>query len=404
MTKLTDAKIKAARPREKKFRLADGAGLALTVHPGGNKTWVWRYRVGKTAKEMTLGKYPATSLKDARQRVEGQRRLLENNITPEVAQMRADVQERAGVTDTTFASVARAWLDHERPHWAEKTYTRARNRIEKDAIPLLGAVEVSNITATDIKAVAHKISDRGSHETARRVIRILRQVLMFAEGEGLVTSVPGAGVIKFFRAKPKKHHPAIVEPERLAEFLQALDAWPHQTLGKPLLQIIAHTGQRAGEVRKMRWADLDMGERVWDNVVIKTGITIAVPLTEPVLDILNEMYKLNGHREYVFASENGPVSEPATMNMIRRIGFDGETDAHGLRATLRTLVTEHLGFDEKLAEAQLSHASKEQHGRAYDRTSYLAQRRVMMEAYSQFLVQLQEGRANVVPMIAGAKV
>ncbi len=68
------------------------------------------------------------------------------------------------------------------------------------------------------------------------------------------------------------------------------------------------------------------------------------------------------------------------------------------------LVTEHLGFDEKLAEAQLSHASKEQHGRAYDRTSFLAQRRVMMEAYSQFLVQLQEGGAIVVPLIAGAKV
>ncbi len=404
MTKLTDKQIKAAKPGDKKIKLADGGGLTLIVYPKGGKTWVWRYRVDGKQREMTLGSYPSVGLKDARQRVEAQRNLLDTNITPDVAEMRAGVQARSGLTDTTFAGVARAWLAEERPHWAEKTYVRARNRIEKDAIPLLGTVVVEDITAVDIKAVALKIADRGSHETARRVIRILRQVLGYAEAEGLISIVPGANVIDRFKPQPKKHHPAIVEPERLALFLQALDAWPHHTLGKPLVQIIAHTGQRAGEVRKMRWADINMGERVWNNPVTKTGITLAIPLTDAVIKILNEMYKLNGHREYVFASENGPVSEPATMNMIRRIGFDGETDAHGLRATLRTLVTEHLGFDEKLAEAQLSHASKEQHGRAYDRTSFLAQRHVMMEAYSQFLVQLQEGGAIVVPLIAGAKV
>ncbi|PSL13009.1 tyrosine-type recombinase/integrase [Shimia abyssi] len=404
MANLTDAKIKNAKPREKKYKPAAGCGFIVVVHPGGSKTWVWRYRVDVKQREMTLGSYPSVGLKDARQRVEAQRNLLEDNITPDVAEMRAEVQDRSGLTDTTFAGVVRAWLVEERPHWAEKTFVRARNRIEKDAIPLLGTVEVADITVVDIKAVALKIADRGSHETARRVIRILRQVLGYAEAEGLISFVPGANVIDRVKPQPKRHHPAITEPERLAKFLQALDAWPHQTLGKPLVQIIAHTGQRAGEVRNIRWADINMGERVWNNVVTKTGITIAIPLTDPVIEILKEMYAINGTRELVFASEDGPVSEPATMNMIRRIGFGGETDAHGLRATFRTLVTERLGFEEKLAEAQLSHASKEQHGRAYDRTSYFAQRRVMMEAYSQFLVQLQEARANVVPMIAGAKV
>ncbi|MBO9410826.1 MULTISPECIES: integrase arm-type DNA-binding domain-containing protein [unclassified Ruegeria] len=394
MTKLTDKKIK----------LADGGGLALIVHPKGSKTWVWRYRVNGKQREMTLGSYPSVGLKDARQRVKTQRNLLDTNIAPDVAEMRAEVQARSGLTVTTFAGVARAWLAEERLHWGEKTYVRASNRIEKDAIPLLGTVEVADITAVDIKAVALKIADRGSHETARRVIRILRQVLGYAEAEGLISTVPGANVIDRFKPKPKKHHPAIVEPERLSMFLQALDAWPHPTLGKPLVQIVAHTGQRVGEVRKMRWADINMGVRVWNNVVTKTGITIAIPLTNPVIDILSEMSKLNGHREYVFASDNGPVSAPAAMDMIRKIRFEKETNGHGLRATFRTLVVERLGFDKEHAEAQLSHASKEQHGRAYDRTIFLGKRRVMMEAYSQFLVQLQASRANVVPMIAAAKV
>ncbi|NOD97180.1 integrase arm-type DNA-binding domain-containing protein [Ruegeria sp. HKCCD6228] len=406
MTKqLTDKKIRSTKPGGKKIKLSDGKGLTLIVQPGGSKTWVWRYRHESKQREMTLGSYPAVSLADARQRVETQRNLLEGeNVTPDVAEMRAAVQARSGLTDTTFAGVARAWLVRECPHWAKKTYDRARNRIELDAIPLIGEIEVKDITALDIKAVAYRIADRGSHETARRVIRIIRQVLLFAEGVGLISAIPGAGVIKDFKPKPKEHHPAIVEPERLALFLQALEAWPHPTLGKPLVQIVAHTGQRVGEVRRMKWSDINMGERVWNNEVTKTGITIAIPLTDPVIDILNALYKLNGHREYVFASESDFVSEPAAMNMIRNIGFDGETNGHGLRATFRTLVVEKLAFPKEHAEAQLSHASKEQHGRAYDRTIFLAQRRVMMEAYSQFLVQLQEGRANVVPMIAGARV
>ena len=120
-------------PQKIKIKLADGGGLALIVHPKGSKTWVWRYRVDGKQREMTLGSYPSVGLKDARQRVEVQRNLLDTNIPPDVAEMRAGVQARSGLTDTTFAGVARAWLAEERPHWAEKTYVRARNRIEKDA-------------------------------------------------------------------------------------------------------------------------------------------------------------------------------------------------------------------------------------------------------------------------------
>ncbi|WP_108862020.1 integrase arm-type DNA-binding domain-containing protein [Ruegeria sp. Alg231-54] len=153
MTKLTDSKIKAAKPRDKKYRLADGGGLAIIVNPGGSKMWLGCFRLDKAAKEMTLGTYPATGLKDVRQRVVEQRGLLLADIDPQFAAMREEVKERSALSDTTFAGVARAWLDRERERWAEKTFARARHRIEKDAIPLLGSVQIANITAPDIKAV-----------------------------------------------------------------------------------------------------------------------------------------------------------------------------------------------------------------------------------------------------------
>ncbi len=86
MTKLTDKQIKAAKSGDKKIKLADGGGLTLIFHPKGGKTWVWRYRVDGKQREMTLGSYTSFGLKDARQRVEAQRNLLDTKITPNVAE------------------------------------------------------------------------------------------------------------------------------------------------------------------------------------------------------------------------------------------------------------------------------------------------------------------------------
>ena len=43
--KLTVAQIKAAKPRANTYRLADGAGLVLSIHPHGGKYWQFRYGV-----------------------------------------------------------------------------------------------------------------------------------------------------------------------------------------------------------------------------------------------------------------------------------------------------------------------------------------------------------------------
>lgn len=65
---LTDTKLKALKPKEKRYRCADSSGLCIEVHPKGGLYWRYRYRFAGKQKMLSQGTYPAVSVKDARRR------------------------------------------------------------------------------------------------------------------------------------------------------------------------------------------------------------------------------------------------------------------------------------------------------------------------------------------------
>lgn len=64
--KLNARQVDAAKPREKAYKLADGAGLYLEVIPSGSRYWRMKYRFNGKEKRMAFGVYPAVSLAQAR--------------------------------------------------------------------------------------------------------------------------------------------------------------------------------------------------------------------------------------------------------------------------------------------------------------------------------------------------
>src|SRR6185437_1865733 len=112
---LTIKEIENAKPREKKYKLADSGGLYLVVQPWGGKFWLWRYRFDGTEKNMTFGDYPHVGPKDARNLHFAAKKLLASGTNPmserkaeaEAKQQQAkDVQREA---DSSFDKVARKW-------------------------------------------------------------------------------------------------------------------------------------------------------------------------------------------------------------------------------------------------------------------------------------------------------
>lgn len=72
---LTDTAVRQAKPSERAYTVSDGDGLALFVHPRGDKYWHFRYRASGRAQRVSLGTYPEVSLKEARLRREARRKV-----------------------------------------------------------------------------------------------------------------------------------------------------------------------------------------------------------------------------------------------------------------------------------------------------------------------------------------
>lgn len=94
--------------------------------------------------------------------------------------------------------------------------------------------------------------------------------------------------------------------------------------------------------------------------------------------LLSIMKPISGHREHIFPSLKPPFSTPMnsqTANMaIKRIGYKDKLVAHGLSTILN-----EQGFDPNVIEAALAHVDSNSVRRAYNRTTYLEQRRIMLD-------------------------
>lgn len=140
---------------------------------------------------------------------------------------------------------------------------------------------------------------------------------------------------------------------------------------------------RPAEASATVWAEIDIEKREWCIPAerMKAKRDHIVPLSVQALEILEIMYPISGRREHVFPSRKDPLKpmNSQTANAaLKRIGYGGKLVAHGLRSIASTAMNE-AGFDPDVIEAALSHSDKNEVRRAYNRSTYLEQRRVLMD-------------------------
>lgn len=393
---LSDVDIRKAKPEEKECFLYDGEGLYIVITPTGGKLWRMKYRFEGKEKRLSFGAYPALSLAGARQRRAKAKELLANGVDPgehKKAQKLAGQEKSAN----SFEVIAREWHSAFIKQWTPGHAVTITSRLERDVFPYMGAMPVDGIKAADVLKVLRRVESRGALETAHRIKTIIGQVLRYAVATGRSERDCTGDLKGALPPAHKTHFSALVEPKDVAPLLRAIDSYQGSFVVKCALRILPLVFLRSKELREAEWSEIDFEAEQWNIPAprMKMKQPHVVPLSQQAIAILQELKPLTEHSKYIFPCNRTPLrnmSNNAINAALRRMGFDkDEMCGHGFRAMARTILDEVLQFRPDFIECQLAHAVKDANGRAYNRTSFIEDRRKMMQVWADYLDGLKAG-------------
>lgn len=385
---LTEAAVRAAKPKEKPYKLFDERGMYLLVSVTGARLWRLKYRQDGVERSIALGAYPDTSLKRAREKRDEARRKVADGADPRTTRTQTE----------SFEAVAREWLGKQ-GRLADSTVKRDRERLENFVFPYLGRRQVKAITAADLLHILRPIEARGTHETAHRTRAVVGRIFRFAIATGRAERDISADIRGSLTPSRARHYPAITEPRRIGELMRAIAGYQGQPSTEFALRIAPYVFVRPGELRGARWAEFDLKGALWrvPAARMKAGREHLVPLAKQVVALLKELQPITGEGggEFLFPSLRGvsqPISNIALNAALRRMGIGkDEHTPHGFRSTASTRLNE-LGFPPSDIELQLAHKDRDEVRAAYNRALRLEERRAMMQFWADYLDGLRAGK------------
>ena len=392
---LTDTAIRKAKPGTSPRRLTDERGLYLLLNPNGSQWWRWDYRHAGKRKTLSMGTYPDTGLKDAREKREAARKLLASGVDPgEVRKAeKAAGEERAA---NNFAFIAEEWLARQSPRMAAATLEKARWTLDDLVNPWIGSRPITEIDAPEMLKLLRRIEERGAHETAHRTKQRCSQIFQYAIATGRATNDPTAALRGALAPVVSTSRAAITDPLKMGELLRAIDGYTGSFVVRCAMKLSPLVFVRPGELRQAEWTEIDLDGARWNIPAAKMKMRAEhlVHLSTQAVAILRELNPLTGRGKYIFPGERSasrPLSDGTINAALRRLGFDKDTmTAHGFRAMASTRLNE-IGWAPDVIERQLAHVEKNKVRAAYNRAQYLDERIRMLQAWADYLDGLRAG-------------
>lgn len=398
---LTDSQIAAAKPKDSTYTLSDGNGLMLRVRRSGTKDWIFRYKLPFETKrvDMSFGIYPKVKLVDARKSRAIALDLLAKDIDPRAHKeqtKRAEIETNSN----TFQKIMDDWIIVKSSRVSENHAQKILSSLNKHFIPALGKRPISDITTSEAIEVLKPLQAKGHGEQVKRLCQRMNEVMDFAVNTGVILINPLSKMHAAFRTPTKKHLPTL-KPDELPRLMRAVNIASIKIVTRCLIEWQLNTMVRPGEAATAKWADIDVEKEVWtipaENMKKKNNGDHVVPLTPQTLNLLEFIKPISGHREYIFPADRDPRSHTnsQTVNMaLKRMGFEKELVAHGLRALASTTLNEQ-GFDSDVIESALAHVDKNEVRRAYNRSDYLERRKKLMCWWSDHIEQAATGNMSL---------
>jgi integrase len=405
VTPLTDTQVKNAKPKDKPYKLADGGGLYLEVMPTGSRLWRMKIRQasGKEGR-LAFGSYPEVTLAEAREKREVARRQKANGIDPAQAK-RIEKTSKAIANANTFEAVAREWHENRLETWQPRTAKNVLHRLEKDVFPSIGRYPIAEIKAPVMLDVLRQIEKRGALDMAKRQGQVCGQIFRYAIACGKTDTDPVPSLRGALKPIAKGHHAAIT-PDEIPEFIRAFEKIEGRMFvpTKVMFRLMMLTFVRTSELTETPWSEIDLENESWviEWHRMKMGkkklnprkVNHHVFLPRQGWELLRELHTITGNNKYLFPNQRDheqPATNFGILAALKRMGYSGKMTGHGFRSLAMGVIKERLGYRHEVVDRQLSHASGDTYGEAYDRALFLDERKVMMQQYADYLDTVAKG-------------
>lgn len=390
---LTDTALRALKPRDKVFTVADDRGLYVEVFPTGGVVWRYRYRLNGKLEKLTLGKYPALTLKNARLKRDEAAQLAAIGKSPAGQKKLAKLGAAGPVTVAAFGDrfftevVAKDRTD----------LTIPRRYFDKNIVPAIGTKSMCDVTTEDVRAIIWRKKQEGFDAAAGQIRGVLKRLFDYAMTAGLVTTNPVLALPMRHVHKAKARERALSADE-IQLFLRAVFESNIRRQFKLGLHLILLTLVRKSELLHALWEDVHLERAEWHVPAenSKTGKAHIVYLSTQAVALFMELRILAGDTKLVMPGR-GSLTKPFAQNAINnalKVALKGQEvpafTVHDLRRTASTLLHE-AGWPSDVVEKALNHAIGGVRG-VYNRAEYAPQRRDMLQQWADTIDAMMKGQ------------
>ena len=375
--KFTDSWLKSVSPPSSgrdDYTDTDMPGLRLRVTSKGAKSFSYAYRFGAKTHRVTLGRYPALSLKKARIQLLDAKAHVQLGEDP-----RAEKKKEKKKRNLTVASLAKEYIElYQKPK--NKTWKQAEDNLRLHIFPAIGHYPIHQVERADIHRVLDGLVAEGKGTTANRVLAHTRKFFNWLVERDYLEIAPTDRIKQPVREKKKDR---VLSDDELRRILSALPQM--RPAHADFVRMLLFTAQRREEVASMRYSAID--GTVWrlDGKETKNRRASLVPLTKQAQAIV--LQNNSPEAKYVFSTKADHATHVQSYSKIKKQldELSGVTGwcFHDIRRTVATRLASR-GVSIELVRLILNHTDNSVTA-LYNRYSYVNERREALQTWCDWL-------------------
>ncbi|MBE0619138.1 MAG: tyrosine-type recombinase/integrase [Burkholderiales bacterium] len=406
MGTLTDIQIRNWIRARAPVAKSDGDGLTFTLSAGGTSSWVLRYRLHGKQRELTLGRYPDTTLSDARKLATAKRAAVQQG-TDVAREKQRSIQEATHAW--TFKRLAEDYLARAANNLSPLTISGRRQQLRDYVLGRIGHLPAKEVAPSDIVDIVERSGHKSLH-VARLVLITIREIYAHGVARHVVEANPCTHIQAkaIIGAPPSRRARIMLSDDELGAMLPALPGIGRSN--ELAVKVLLATCTRIGELTRAEWSHVDFERKEWTIPPehAKNGKQFVIPLTNQTAEWFMELKLLAFNSKYVLpirirqnGREGDAPMEATSLNaainrMCETLGDKCRRfTPHDLRSTARSHLAV-LGVDVLIAERCLNHSLGGLVA-VYDKHDYMAERRKALTLWSNKIRAIEKG-AQLVPL------